>query len=274
MTLIDLAWWQLALAALLVVALAGCAVLARLDIGKTMLIAALRTVVQLTLIGLVLEVLFSVAALAWIALMALVMLLMAGREVTARQKRRLTGGWAFGIGTLSMFVSAFSVTVLTLIVIIGPDPWYAPQYAIPLLGMMLGNTMTGVALGLDRLTDAVWRQRAVIENRLMLGHRWQDAIGEARRDAMRSGMIPIINSMAAAGIVSLPGMMTGQILAGTPPTLAVKYQILIMFTITVGTGFGTLVAVLVASRRMFDERERLRVDRLADGTQNGNGRPN
>ena len=262
MQLIDLTWWQLALAAALVVALAVCTLLARLDIGKTLLVAALRTVVQLSLIGLVLEALFSVAALPWIALMALVMLLMAGREVTARQKRRLGGGWAFGIGTLSMFVSAFSVTVLTLIVIIGPEPWYAPQYAIPLLGMMLGNTMTGIAVGLDRLTDTVWRQRALIENRLMLGQRWQVAIGDARRDAMRSGMIPIINSMAAAGIVSLPGLMTGQILAGTSPSLAVKYQILIMFTITVGTGFGTLAAVLTASRRLFDERERLRLDRL------------
>ncbi|MFV0665292.1 ABC transporter permease [Denitromonas sp.] len=263
MQLIDLAWWQLALAAALVLALAGCTLLARLDVGKTMLIAALRTVVQLSLIGLVLEALFSVAALPWIALMALVMLLMAGREVTARQKRRLTGGWAFGIGTLSMFISAFSVTVLTLIAIIGPEPWYTPQYAIPLLGMMLGNTMTGIAVGLDRLTDAVWRQRALIENRLMLGQRWQEAVGDARRDAMRSGMIPIINSMAAAGIVSLPGMMTGQILAGAAPSLAVKYQILIMFTITVGTGFGTLVAVLAASRRLFDERERLRLERLS-----------
>lgn len=263
MQLIDLAWWQLALAAGLVLALAVCTQLARLDIGKTMLVAAVRTVVQLSLIGLVLEALFSVAALPWITLMALVMLLMAGREVTARQKRRLTGGWAFGIGTLSMFISAFSVTVLTLVAIIGPEPWYAPQYAIPLLGMMLGNTMTGIAVGLDRLTDAVWRQRALIENRLMLGHRWQEAIGEARRDAMRSGMIPIINGMAAAGIVSLPGMMTGQILAGAAPTLAVKYQILIMFTITVGTGFGTLAAVLAASRRLFDERERLRLDRLS-----------
>ena len=263
MQLIDLAWWQLALGAGLVLALAGCTWVAKLAIGRTLLIAALRTVVQLSLIGLVLEALFSVAALPWIALMALVMLLMAGREVTARQTRRLAGGWAFGIGTLSMFVSAFSVTVLTLIAIIGPEPWYTPQYAIPLLGMMLGNTMTGIAVGLDRLTDAVWRQRALIENRLMLGQRWQEAVGDARRDAMRSGMIPIINSMAAAGIVSLPGMMTGQILAGAAPSLAVKYQILIMFTITVGTGFGTLVAVLAASRRLFDERERLRLERLS-----------
>ncbi|QID17248.1 iron export ABC transporter permease subunit FetB [Nitrogeniibacter mangrovi] len=263
MNVIDLSVGQLGLAATLVIALAASTWALRLEMGRTVLVGALRTVVQLSLIGVVLEALFAVAALPWIALMALVMLLMAGREVNARQKYRLAGGWGFGIGTLSMFISAFSVTVLTLVAVVQPAPWYEPQYAIPLLGMMLGNTMTGVALGLDRLTDAVWRQRALIENRLMLGARWQEAVGDARRDAMRSGLIPIVNSMAAAGIVSLPGMMTGQILAGAAPAVAVKYQILIMFTITVGTGFGTMAAVMAASRRLFDERERLRLDRLA-----------
>jgi len=263
MSVIDLAWWQLAVAATLVVALAACTHLARLGMGRMLLTAAARTAIQLALIGLVLEALFSAARLQWIALMALVMLLVAGREVMARQQRRLTGGWAFGIGTVSMFLSSFTVTVLTLTVIIGPEPWYRPQYAIPLLGMLLGNTMTGVALALDRLTDTAWRQRGLIESRLMLGDRWDRAIGDIRREAMRSGLIPTINAMAAAGVVSLPGMMTGQILAGAPPAIAVKYQILIMFAIALGTGFGTLAAVGAASRRLFDARERLRLDRLS-----------
>jgi len=262
MSVIDLSWWQLGLASLLVMLLALVAHWQRLGVSRPLLIAAARTAIQLALIGLVLEALFAVGSLFWVALMATVMLLVAGREVMARQKHRLTGGWAFGIGTLSMFISAFSVTILTLAVIIGPEPWYTPQYAIPLLGMLLGNTMTGVALSLDRLTESVWRQRAVIENRLMLGQRWQEAISDLRREAMRSGMMPMINAMAAAGIVSLPGMMTGQILAGTAPGLAVKYQVLVMFTITVGSGFGTLAAVMLGSRRLFDQRERLRVDRL------------
>ncbi|MDR9440049.1 MAG: iron export ABC transporter permease subunit FetB [Halomonas sp.] len=263
MGVIELAWWQLALAALMVVALAGCTAAMRLGMSRSLLIAAARTVTQLALVGLVLEALFAASTLYWVALMALGMLLIAGREVMARQKRRLIGGWAFGIGTVAMFLSSFTVTVLTLTVIIGPEPWYRPQYAIPLLGMMLGNTMTGVALALDRLTDTAWHQRAVIENRLMLGQRWQEAVGDIRREAMRSGLMPMINAMAAAGVVSLPGMMTGQILAGSPPALAVKYQILVMFTITLGTGFGTLAAVAVGSRRLFDGRERLRLDRLA-----------
>ncbi|MEA1079331.1 ABC transporter permease [Marinobacter qingdaonensis] len=266
MEVIDLAWWKLALTALLILLLAGVSLASRLGIARSLLIAASRTVIQLALIGLVLEALFASSEFIWIALLATVMLAVAGREVMARQQRRLRGFWSFGLGTGAMFVSSFTVTVLTLTVVIGPEPWYAPQYAIPLLGMMLGNTMTGVALSLDRLNEAVWSQRAVIENRLMLGEPWRVALEDIRKHAMRSGMMPSINAMAAAGIVSLPGMMTGQILAGSPPSVAVKYQILVMLTITVGTGFGTLLAVAWGSRRLFDERERLRLDRLVSTT--------
>ena len=101
----------------------------------------------------------------------------------------------------------------------------------------------------------------------MLGHTWSEAIGGIRRTSVRSAMIPTINSMAAAGLVSLPGMMTGQILAGNLPLEAVKYQILIMFIISAGTGFGALLAVWTGARRLFDERHRLRLDRLKTAGQ-------
>ena len=161
-----------------------------------------------------------------------------------------------------MFVSAFSVTVLALVLLIQPIPWYLPQYAIPLLGMLLGNTMNGIALGLDRLTSTAWQQQRVIEARLMLGQTASTAISDIRRESMRVGLVPIVNAMAAAGVISLPGMMTGQILAGAEPIEAVKYQILIMFLISGGAGFGTLAAVYLAVGRLFDERQRLRLDRL------------
>ena len=162
-----------------------------------------------------------------------------------------------------MFVSSFTVTVMALVLVIGTTPWYAPQYAIPLLGMILGNTMNGISLGLDRLTQDAAQKRQILETRLALGQSWQRAISDSRREAIRVGLIPIINAMSAAGIVSLPGMMTGQILAGTPPVEAVKYQILVMFLIAGGTGFGTMVAVSLAARRLFDDRQRLRLDRLS-----------
>jgi len=127
--------------------------------------------------------------------------------------------------------------------------------------------MTGIAVGMDRLTETAWQQRAVLEQRLLLGQDRRQAIADILRDAARAGMIPIVNAMAAAGLVSLPGMMTGQILAGNSPIEAVKYQILVMFLISAGTGFGTVVAVRAAATSLFDERHRLRLDRL-EGARN------
>lgn len=260
--MIHLTAVDLGIAAFLVLLLALLSARVQRRLAWQIVIAAVRTTVQLLLVGLVLKTLFASAHPGWVALMAIFMLLVAGYEVTARQSRGLRGGWSFGVGTLSMFLSSFAVTLFALAVIIGNHPWYAPQYAIPLLGMLLGNTMSGVAIAMDRLTQTAWEQRAEIEARLMLGQSAREALRDYKREAVRAGLIPIINAMATAGVVSLPGMMTGQILAGALPVEAVKYQILIMFLISVGTGLGTLAAVGAASRRLFDARQRLRLDRL------------
>ncbi|MBU1701298.1 MAG: iron export ABC transporter permease subunit FetB [Candidatus Eisenbacteria bacterium] len=262
MNVISLSAVDLSVAALLILGLAGLSAWIRLGVGRQILIAALRTTVQLLLIGWVLKALFAHIHLGWVALMALIMLAAAGREVVSRQKRPLAGWRGYGVGSSSMFISSFAITILALNLIIKPDPWYTPQYAIPLLGMMLGNTMNGIALATDRLTQSAWQQRMVIEQRLMLGHTRSQAISDIRRECLRTGMIPMINAMSAAGLVSLPGMMTGQILAGSPPVEAVKYQILIMFLITAGTGFGSILTIWLASHRLFDARHRLRLDRL------------
>ena len=265
MEMISLSPYDLFIAALLVIALALLSVPMKLGLFRPILAAGLRTTIQLSLVGLVLKALFEHVHLGWVALAASAMLLVAGREVMRRQKRRFAGWGGYAVGTASMFISSFSITVLALTVIIDIDPWYDPQYAVPLLGMLLGNTMSGIALGLDRLTQTAWDQRALIEARLMLGHPWTEAIGAIRRESIRSGLIPIINSMSVVGIVSLPGMMTGQILSGTLPVEAVKYQILIMFLIAAGTGFGTISAAWIGSRRLFDDRQRLRLNRLKPG---------
>ncbi len=260
MNVVVLSHLDLAIASLLVIALAALSWKQRLGLQQQLLIAALRTVVQLGLIGLVLKALFEDLHPAWLIPISMLMVMAAGREVIARQQRRLAGGYL--VGTDAMFVSSFSITLLALVVIVQPAPWYQPQYAIPLLGMMLGNTMTGIAVGMERLLKTVADDHERIEQRLMLGETPEVALSEPLRDAARAGMIPIINAMAAAGIVSLPGMMTGQILAGAAPVEAVKYQILIMFMVTSGTGFGTLLALKLSAKRLFDERARLRLDRL------------
>ena len=262
MSFIELSYWDIALAALLLIFNAGLSFAFQLGIGKRLLIAGLRMVVQLTLVGLVLKALFTLASPWLTGFAAIIMVLFAGREAIARQDRTFEGFWSYGIGTGSMMAAGLIVTVFGLTTQIAADPWYDPRYALPILGMILGNTMNGVSLGLERLISGAVLRQGAIEAQLMLGADRTEAIRPVVGDAMKAGLTPIINSMAAAGLVSLPGMMTGQILAGVEPVEAVKYQILIIFLISGGTGLGTFVAVIGGSRRLMDSRHRLRLDRL------------
>ncbi|MDD3147453.1 MAG: iron export ABC transporter permease subunit FetB [Candidatus Riflebacteria bacterium] len=259
MNVIPLGVFELSLAGLLVLLLAWISFRSHLEIERPLLIAALRTTVQLSLIGLVLNAVFTTLNFWLVLLIWALMLAAAGYEVMSRQKVRVKGPSRFMIGASSMMVSSFSIMVLILTLVIKVDPWYSPRYAIPILGMLLGNTMNGVALAMNTFSGLAWNRRAVIEQRLALGQTAIAAIEDIWRESVRTGLIPIINSMAAAGLVSLPGMMTGQILAGNTATDAVRYQILIMFMISSGTGFGVILSLWLMRRRMFDDRSRLRI---------------
>lgn len=234
----------------------------RLGLEWKLAIAAVRMVVQLLMVGLLLKVLFE-AASPWLTLgVALAMVAFAGREIRARQEKRLAGLWGFGIGAATMLAAGAIVSIYGLVFQIQPDPWWSPRFALPLFGMVLGNTMTGVSLGLDTLHTTVSRERRAIEAQLLLGRTIREAVGPSMRVALRSGFTPIINAMSAIGVVSLPGMMTGQILSGLEPTEAVKYQLMIMFLIGGATGLGVLGAVFASLWRLSDERHRLRLERL------------
>jgi putative ABC transport system permease protein len=260
---ISLGYSDLALAALLVALNAALSIWLALKLERQILIATARMVVQLSLLGLVLKTLFSYVSPLFTGLAALAMILFAGREVLARQERRLKGWWGYGVGTSGILFAGTAVTIFALTTQVQPEPWFHPRYALPLLGMILGNTMTGVALGLNTLSSLVGRDRAAIEAQLSLGAKIFDAMRPVMREATRSGLMPIINSMSATGLVFLPGMMTGQILSGIEPFEAIKYQILIMFLIAGGTGLGLVFAVYAAVARLSDSRHRLRIDRLA-----------
>ncbi|HET6518496.1 MAG TPA: ABC transporter permease [Geminicoccaceae bacterium] len=260
---IRLGYLDLALAGSLVLLNGALSMALGLGIERRLFVAAARMIVQLSLVGLVLATLFALVSPLWTGLAALAMVLFAGREIMARQERRLTGPWAYGLGTGCMLVAALAVTVFALTTAVRPDPWYHPRYALPLLGMILGNTMTGISLGLDALTAGAVRERLAVEAQLALGATRFEAMLPVARRALRGALMPIINSMAAIGIVSLPGMMTGQILAGVEPDQAVRYQLLIMFLIAGGTGLGAVAAVTGGVLRLTDGRHRLRLDRLA-----------
>ncbi len=259
---IVLSYWDVALAAAFLILNAGLSLWLQLGLARQMLVAGLRMVVQLLAIGLVLKAVFAAGSPLVTFGLALVMVVFAGREIWARQERRMRGPWGPGLGAGAMTLAAGVVIVFALTQQIGADPWWTPRFALPLFGMILGNTMTGVSLGLDTLSTSLWRESAAVEARLLLGATRWDATRPFVRSATRDGLIPIVNAMSAAGIVSLPGMMTGQILSGVEPMEAIKYQILVMFLIAGGTGLGVIVAVHAGAMRLSDARHRLRLDHL------------
>jgi putative ABC transport system permease protein len=247
---LELSYTQVGLASLLIVVNGAVSVLLKLGLERRLLLAAVCTVVQLLLLGLVLEWVFRVDR--WyvvFALMAL-MTLIAGAVAAQRTHVRYPGVWVrsvASVGASSWLMAAVAVGVLVRV-----RPWYAPQYAIPLLGMILGNTLNGISLGLDRLGTELTARRVQVEALLALGAtRWEAARGPIQ-EAVRTGLIPTINAMTVVGLVNLPGMMTGQILAGARPAEAVKYQIVIMFLIASATALGTVSVVLLSYRRLFN----------------------
>lgn len=260
--IIKLTMADLAISAGFVAVLAAITYRMRLEISGLIMTSAFRSFLQLSLVGLALKFIFETSNPIWISLISIIMLLAASREVYGRQKKRHNGITGFFMGAVPLMISSFTITVIALTTIVKIEPWYTPRYAIPLLGMLLGNTMTGIALGLDRLGQGAWDRKDEIEARLMLGHKSADAVSEIKKDSIRSALTPIINSMSVAGLVSLPGMMTGQILGGNPPMEAVKYQIMIIFLIACASGFGVIIAVQASTARLFDSRQRLRLDRL------------
>lgn len=257
---IPLGPWQLGVATLLILLSGGISLALRLGLERRLLVAAVRTVVQLLLIGLVLEYIFRLQQWTLVVALMLTMTLIAGGAAVRRTGHRYPGIWLDSL--VSMWASSWLVTGIALLAIVQVHPWYRPQYAIPLLGMILGNTLNGVSLGLDRWSEELEASRDEVEMLLSLGATRWEAARRPIQQAVRTGMIPTINTMMVVGLVSLPGMMTGQLLAGTAPVQAVMYQIVIMFLIGAGTALGTFAVVLLGFLRLFSPDHQFLAARL------------
>ncbi len=262
MSFVSLSHWDLVLAAALILINAALSWAFSLGLGRTLGIAALRMVVQLSLIGLVLTWIFQQTSPLWTALLALIMISVAGFEAVTRQKRRFSGYQAYGLGAGTLLFVGLVVTIYAVAGVIAPEPWYEARYVLPILGMILGNALTGVSLVLNAITETAHRERNAIEAHLALGATRFEALQVVLQQALRTGLMPILNAMAASGVVSLPGMMTGQILAGMNPVDAAKYQIMIMFVIAGATALSVVIAGVGGVLLLTDSRDRLRLDRL------------
>jgi putative ABC transport system permease protein len=262
MNAVHLGVWDLLAAALLIVLDAALSLALRLGLHRQILVAAVRMVAQLTIVGLVLRHVFATVSAPATLAVVLFMIAAAAREVATRPKQRLARGMNYRISAAVVACAGIATVLLALGTAVRPDPWYAPRYAIPLMGIVLGSVLNAASLALDGILDGVQRERARIEARLALGTPLRTALGPLVRSATRRGMIPVANQMSAAGIITLPGIMTGQLLAGMDPMDAVKYQILLMFLLAGASGLSSVGAALLAVRALSDDRERLRIDRL------------
>lgn len=250
----NLSALDMAIAASLILINGALSLMLRLGLERVLLWAAVRTVVQLLAIGYVLGWVFEFAYWYVVLPIMCLMTLIAGSSAAGRGKRTYAGQRIDSIA--SVWISSWLVTAVGLFAVIRIHPWYEPQYAIPILGMILGNTLTGVSLGMERMTQELTTGRGTIEMILALGGTRWEAAQQAARHAVRAGMMPTLNQMTVVGIVSLPGMMTGQVLAGESPEDAVRYQIVIMFLIAAASALGTVGAVLLTYRRLFSADHR------------------
>lgn len=237
----TLSWTDVGLAATLLVINCAVSWSLTLGLGKQLAISAVRMTVQLALLGLVLRQIFEMSSALPVLLLAMAMTLVAGIAAVRRIQHRFPGVYRTSI--LSVGISCWVVCGVAIAMIIRPSPWHDPHVFIPLIGMVLGNSLTGVSLGLDRFLSELRQRRDEVELRITLGATRWEACQEIMAASARTAMIPILNTMSVAGIVSLPGMMTGQLLAGAPPIQAVQYQIMIMFVIAAAIALGAMMAL-------------------------------
>lgn len=228
------------------------------DIG----IGILRMTMQLALVGVYLKTLF-VLNNPWLnALWILVMLIVADLSILKRSGLKLRY-FVLSSFTAIAFSTLLSTAYLVLLVI-QPTHFYDARYVIPLAGMILGNCMQGNVIALERFYAAISHNQQEYTTYLMLGATRWEAVRPYFRQAVRAAISPSIANMATMGLVSLPGMMTGQILGGSEPWVAVKYQIAIILCIFTSTAIGTLVNLALSLKIAFNE-----FDALKDGVMRG-----
>lgn len=246
---VQIGWLQLLLATGFVVFVGVVSIRLSLGITKDLGLATIRTYVQLLALGLVLRWVFDVRS-PWVVIgIILLMVIFAARILVTRSPDAPPG--IFGSAFVSMALTGFIVTFSVTGIIVQVEPWYLPQYVVPLAGMVIGNSMTGIALALERVfADMDAREGELLALTALGATPWEAAHGSIRL-ALRAGLIPTINSMAAAGLVFIPGMMAGQILAGADPVTATGYQIVVMLMVAAATAMGSVVALLLTYRRRF-----------------------
>lgn len=241
---------QLAFTILLVMITGGVSSFLKLGLLKSLIWGTVRTFVQLSLVGYALTYIFKINNLLLIIIIVTLMCFIASK--TAVDRTPNVTEYPTTLAFISLLASTYLVGSIVTVLIISPSPWYSARIVIPIFGMILGNSMNGIAISLDRLNSEARSGASEIETMLTFGATPWEAIRSRVREAIRAGMTPTINSLMVVGLVSLPGMMTGQILAGADPREAVKYQIVVMLMIAAAAAIGCLLLVGLSYKKLFN----------------------
>lgn len=223
----------------------------RLGLEKDVFYASARATVQLVIMGFLLEAIFTLEQI-WALL--LILLFMCGVAASISGKRGQTIPNSYLLAFIGIVIgSGVTFGILTFAGVIEHEA----KYIIPLGGMIIGNSMNTASLALNRLTAELSHQRRRIETLLALGADGRQAARWAVRDTLRAAMIPTLDSMKVIGLVHLPGIMTGFIIAGGSPLEAVKYQLAIVFMIAGTASLTGMLVILLAVRQCFSKDVRL-----------------
>lgn len=241
---------QLAFTVLLVLITGAISSLLKLGLLGSLIWGTARTFVQLTLIGYALSYIFKINNI-WLVI-AVVTLMCYIASMTAVKRTPNVPDYPAAFAFISLLASTYLVGSIVTGLIISPDPWYSARIIIPIFGMILGNSMNGIALSLDRLYGEARFRSPEIEAMLTFGATPWEAVQSSVREAIRAGMTPTINSLMVVGLVSLPGMMTGQILGGADPREAVRYQIVVMLMIAAAVAIGCLILAGLSYKKLFN----------------------
>lgn len=253
---IDL-WGMAVLYGMLLVPLAAFHALG-LGLTRRLLIGVVRMSVQLALVGVYLGVIFRYNTI-WLNVGWVMVMVVVANVHTLRGAGLRTGPF-FATSFLAIAAGMAVVAALFIGVAIRPTPLYDARYLVPICGMILGNCLRSNIVALERFFSGIRENRKELETYLALGATQYEAVSPFMARALTAAVMPSMTTMATMGIVSLPGMMTGQLLGGSVPLVAIKYQIAIMlciFTAMTITSVGNLV---ISVRVAFDGWGNLRAD--------------
>lgn len=248
---VDISWVGLGASCLLVLVAIGVSAVQGLKLERRLVVASIRTILQLLLIGFVIGFIIEEHN-PWMVIAAIsIQLAIASWTSASLLERPLPGA---RLTALYALVPTYVIIVFVLmLLVIRHHPWWEPRILLPLGGMVLGNSLTGTVLAINRYRAALKGAREVVMARLALGVPWNLAVLEQRQEAAGAALLPTIASMLTVGVVAMPGMMTGQIIAGADALVAVKYQVVVMFMLAGAVALASSIALnLTVRRRKFE----------------------